>query len=424
MSGTGEMAVPAGPGGEVGTGAASGSSPQPAGDREYLMTTYPDPPVTFVQGVGAYLIDVSGKRYLDFFSGIAVTSLGHAHPAVTEAISAQAARLSHVSNLFGNIQAAPLAAKIDALIGDGTPAGGRVFFANSGAEANECAIKLARKWGGGERWRIVSTTGSFHGRTLATWSATGKSEALEAFRPLPAGFEHIPYDDLEALKAAVPAGDVAGFIVEPIQGENGIVEPSPGYLAAARAVCAEAGVLFISDEVQSGLGRTGRWFGFQRSDLAPDIVTMAKALGNGFPIGACWARAEVADRFVPGDHGSTYGGQPLACAAAMATLKAMEEMNAPEKAASAGARLAEALEGVPGVVRVRGKGLLLGVVLDGDYSATAASLALARGLVVNPVRPETIRLSPPLVITDGEIDSGCEILAAAIGQARSDADGA
>ncbi|MGH9150921.1 MAG: aminotransferase class III-fold pyridoxal phosphate-dependent enzyme, partial [Acidimicrobiales bacterium] len=273
-----------------------------------LMPTYPPPAVTFVRGEGAVLWDDRGRRYLDFLAGLGVTSLGHAHPAVAEAVAAQARTLVHVSNLFGTTVGPEVAATLDRLVGG--PAG-RVFFANSGAEANECALKLARRWAGRGRHVVVSAYGSFHGRTLATLHATGQPDKHEAFQPLPEGFRHVAWSDLAALEAAL-APDVAAVLLECVQGEGGVQVPDDAYLPGVRRLCDERGVILMVDEVQTGLGRTGRWFAFQHAGIHPDVVTVAKALGNGVPIGACWARAEVAGAFRPGDHATTFGGQPLA----------------------------------------------------------------------------------------------------------------
>src|SRR3954467_9832609 len=328
---------------------------------DVLMHTYPPPPVTFVRGAGTELFDKNGKRYLDFLCGLAVTGLGHAHPEVADAIAEQARTLSHVSNLFGTTVGPQVAERLPHLIGGG----GRVFFTNSGAEANECAIKLARKWGGHGKYAVVSAYNSFHGRTLATLHATGQPAKHEAFQPLPDGFRHVAWNDIDALESSLDASVVAGVLLEPLQGEGGVNECTPEYLRDVRRLCDERGILMILDEIQTGLGRTGRWFGFQHAEIEPDIVTIAKALGNGMPIGACWARADVADAFVPGDHGSTFGGQPLAAAAALATLTVMEREDVPGRATKAGERLRTALEALPGVAEVRGQGLLLAAELVG-----------------------------------------------------------
>ncbi len=384
----------------------------PAGqDRSALMHTYPEPPVTFVRGDGSVLYDTDGKAYLDFLSGLAVTSLGHAHPVIADAVAAQARTLSHVSNLFGTELAPEVAVTLDRLIGGGSErAGGQVFFANSGAEANECALKLARRWAGDGRYAVVSTWDAFHGRTLATLAATGQVGKQVGFAPMPDGFDHVPYDDIEAMDAACDPDRVAAVLVEAVLGEAGVVVPSSDYLGALRQLCTERDILLVVDEVQTGLGRTGRWFAFQHLGIEPDVVTMAKALGNGMPVGACWARAEVAAAFVPGDHGSTFGGQPLALSAVRATLAVMEQEDVPARATRAGARLRAALERLPLVGSVRGEGLLLAAVLDRDLAAAACQEALAAGLVLNAPRPDVLRFAPSLLVSDDEIDRAVGIL--------------
>ncbi len=386
------------------------------------MATYRPAPVRFVAGAGCRLFDDEGRSYLDFLSGIAVVSLGHAHPAVAEAVGRQAATLLHVSNLFENALAEEVAARLDELVTGGA-GGGMVFFANSGAEANECAIKLARRFGGRGRHEVVSAYGSFHGRTLATLHATGQPDKHEPFAPLPEGFRHVAYGALEALAAVADPTRVAAVLLEPIQGESGVVVPPSGYLAAARRLCDERGILLVLDEVQTGLGRTGSWFAFQDEGILPDVVTVAKALGNGMPAGACWARAEVAGHFRPGDHGSTFGGQPLALSAVRATLETMAELDVPARARHRGGQLVEAISGMTGVREVRGRGLLLGVVLEeGLDTGALASRLLAEGLVVNAPVPGVLRLAPPLVVSEAECDEAAEILkrvlAAAVRAAR------
>jgi predicted acetylornithine/succinylornithine family transaminase len=373
------------------------------------MPTYPPPPVTFVRGEGSRLHDAEGRAWLDFVGGLAVTSLGHAHPAVADALAAQARTLLHVSNLYGTTVGPEVAATLDRLV-DPPGGGGRVFFCNSGAEANECAIKLARKWAGAGRHVVISALGSFHGRTLATLHATGQPAKHEPFQPLPPGFRHVPWGDVEALAAAAAGDGVAAVLLESIQGEGGVNPAPPGWLESARRICDERGLLLILDEVQAGLGRTGRWFGFQHAGIRPDVVTMAKALGNGVPIGACWARAEVAAAFRPGDHATTFGGQPLATAAARAVLAIMETEDVPVRAARAGARLRAGLAALPHVVSVRGLGLLLAAELRGPAAADVASAALAAGLLVNPVTASAIRLAPSLLVTDEEVDEALGIL--------------
>jgi acetylornithine/N-succinyldiaminopimelate aminotransferase len=373
---------------------------------DHLMETYPPRPVTFVRGEGSWLYDEQGKRYLDFLSGLAVTSLGHAHPAVAEALATQARTLLHTSNLYGTLPQREVAATIDRLVGGG----GRVFFCNSGAEANECAIKLARKWGGHGRYQVVSAYGSFHGRTLATLHATGQPAKHEPFQPLPEGFRHVAFNDLDALVGALDPS-VAAVLLEPVQGEGGVVPADAGYLRSVRELCDERGLLLMVDEVQTGLGRTGRWFGFQHAGIRPDVVTMAKALGNGVPIGACWARADVAAAFQPGDHATTFGGQPLATAAARAVLQVMEDEDVPGRAAKLGEYLQGELATLPGVASVRGAGLLIAVELAEPRAKAVAAAALSAGLVVNAVTDSALRLAPSLLVTEDEIDQARAILA-------------
>ena len=383
------------------------------------MPTYRTPTVRFVSGSGAWLVDAEGNRYLDFLSGIAVTSLGHAHPAVRDAICSQAGKLLHVSNLFANGLNEEVATILDTLVGDGEPLGGKVFFANSGAEANECAIKLTRRATPEGRFAIVTAHDSFHGRTMATLAATGQPHKQAPFMPLPDGFHYVEYGDPAAIQSGVRP-DTAGVMLEPILGEAGVVTPPKGYLKKVREICDELELLLIVDEIQTGLARTGRWFAFQDEGVLPDIVTMAKALGNGVPVGACWARDSVAGSFEPGDHGSTFGGQPLAMSAAKATLETMLSIDAPALARAAGERLRESLGSVEGVYEVRGAGLLVGVVLASGVDAhVVAEKALDFGVVVNDVTPSVIRLCPPLIVSDDEIEEGVDRLRRAMGVAMS-----
>jgi len=369
------------------------------------MSTYPPASVTFVRGEGTQLWDDEDKRYLDFLGGLAVVALGHAHPVVADAICEQARTLVHVSNLFGTVPGRQVAAALDRLLGGG----GQVFFSNSGAEANEAAIKLARRWGGYGKFGVVSAYGSFHGRTLATLHATGQPEKHEAFQPMPEGFRHVAWADLDALEGAIDP-TVAAVLLEPVQGEGGVNMADAAYFQGVRRLCDERGLLLMFDEVQTGLGRTGRWFGHQHYGVQPDVVTMAKALGNGMPIGACWARAEVAAAFSPGDHATTYGVQPLATAAARAVLAVMEAEDAPGRATRAGAKLTEGLLALDAVTSVRGLGLLLAAELDGRDARAVAADALAAGLVVNGVTPTALRFAPPLLVSDDEIDEALTIL--------------
>ncbi|MGH9172351.1 MAG: aspartate aminotransferase family protein [Acidimicrobiales bacterium] len=382
-----------------------------------LMGTYAPAPVTFVSGAGTELFDARGKRYLDFLSGLAVTSLGHARPEVTAAVEQQAAKLVHVSNLFGNEVGPEVAATIDLLVGDGEPAGGRVFFCNSGAEANECAIKLARRAQPG-RPGVVAALGSFHGRTLACLAATGQPAKWEGFGPMPEGFAHVEFGNVAAMREAATA-TVGTVLLETTQGEGGVVPSPPGYLEEVRELCDSRGLLLVLDEVQTGLGRTGRWFAFQHAGVQPDVVTIAKALGNGVPVGACWANDGVAAAFQVGDHGSTFGGQPLAMAAARATLGVMREIDAPRMARTKGARLIAALGALKGVTEVRGTGLLLGAVLDSGLDSRAVvAAALEAGLVINSPVAGVLRLAPPLTVSAAELDEGIAILAGVLAAAR------
>jgi acetylornithine/N-succinyldiaminopimelate aminotransferase len=377
-----------------------------------IMTTYAVPTVTFVRGRGTHLWDDAGREYLDFLSGIAVTSLGHSHPVVAEAVADQARTLLHVSNLFGTEAQREVAATLDRLLGGG----GRVFFCNSGAEANEAAIKVARRWGGRGRYGIISAYGSFHGRTLATLHATGQPAKHEAFQPLPEGFRHVAYRDIDALEAAIDP-TIVGVLLEAVQGEGGVSPAGAEYFQAVRRLCDDRNLLLIVDEIQTGLGRTGRWWGFEHYGIRPDVVTMAKALGNGMPIGACWATDEVAAAFRPGDHGTTFGGQPLAASAARATLAVMEAEDLPAVAAARGDYLTAGLRRLDGVVDVRGTGLLVAAELaEGLAAATVAAAALDAGLVVNAVTATALRLAPPLNVSEAEIDEALGRLAGALGK--------
>ena len=383
-----------------------------------FMPVFGPPALMLERGSGTELWDTEGRRYLDFLAGIAVVSLGHADPHIAAAIAEQASRLVHVSNFFANPVATQAETVLDRLLTGATGRPGQVFFTNSGAEANEWALKLARRHGGPRRHRVISMLGSFHGRTLATLAATGQPAKHDPFRPMPDGFDHVPWGDLDALAEAMTP-EVAAVLVEPIQGEGGVVPAPAGYLAGIRALCDEHGALMMVDEIQTGFGRTGRWFGFEHDGVAPDVVTLAKAMGNGMPIGACWAPVEVAAAFRPGDHGSTYSGTALATAAVRAVIERMTELDAPGLASDRGRELTSALIAVPGVRSVRGRGLLLGAVLDdGLVSGDVASAALAEGLIVNAVAPGVIRLAPPLTVSSAEIAEAATILAGAIAATR------
>jgi predicted acetylornithine/succinylornithine family transaminase len=379
-------------------------------DHSPFMSVFAPPQRLFVRGSGTELFDAAGNRYLDFLCGLAVTSLGHAHPAVTAAISEQAATLLHVSNYYANPPAISAAVAVNELLTDAAGSDGRVFFANSGAEAIECAIKLARKHGGRGRHTVVSAFGSFHGRTLAALAATGQPTKHEPFHPMPEGFRHVAWGDLDALRAVVD-GSVAAVLIEPIQGEGGVNVAPPGYLEGIREICTETGALMIVDEIQTGFARTGRWFGFEHAGVTPDVVTLAKALGNGMPVGACWARTEVAAVFEPGDHGSTYSATAIATAAVNAVIAEMRRIDAPALATAKGERFASGLSAIPAVSSVRGQGLLLGAELDGRPAAAVNAALLDRGLVANAVTPTALRFAPPITVSDDELDEALAIVA-------------
>jgi predicted acetylornithine/succinylornithine family transaminase len=375
-----------------------------------FMPVFGPPQVMFVRGKGTELWDSEGRRYLDFLSGLAVTSLGHSHPAVAAALAHQAGELLHVSNFFANPVATRAAIEVDRLLTAATGHAGQVFFTNSGAEAVECALKLARKHGGRGRHVVVSAFGSFHGRTLAALAATGQPTKHEPFQPMPEGFRHVAWGDVDALAGAVDA-TVAAVLIEPVQGEGGVNPAPDGYLARIRELCDETGALMMVDEIQTGFARTGRWFGFEHDGVAPDVVTLAKAMGNGVPVGACWARREVAAVFEPGDHGSTYSGTAIATAAVNAVIAEMRAIDAPALAARQGAKLAAAVASLPKVSSVRGRGLLLAAELDGVEAPTVYRQLLERGLVANAVTPTALRLAPPITVSDEHIDEAVGLIA-------------
>ena len=375
-----------------------------------FMPVFGAPQVMFVRGQGTELWDSDGRRYLDFLGGLAVIGLGHSHPRITEMIAQQAATLMHVSNLFANDKAVEAAIKINALLDEATGEIGQVFFCNSGAEANETALKLARKFGGRGRHGVISAFGSFHGRTLAALAATGQPAKHEPFFPMPDGFRHVVFNDIAALEAAIDPS-VAAVLLEPVQGEGGVLPADDQYLRDVRTLCDERGLLLMIDEIQTGFGRTGEWFGFQHAGVAPDVVTMAKAMGNGFPVGATWAKHEIAAVFQPGDHGSTYSGTALATAVVSAVIDEMRAIDAPRLAAERGEYLTARLNDLPGVASVRGRGLLLAAELaDGRDAKLVYSELLARGLVTNAVTATSLRFAPPLTVSESEIDEAVSIV--------------
>lgn len=370
------------------------------------MSTYRQLPVRFVKGEGVWLWDTDGKRYLDALSGIAVCGLGHAHPAVTAALCRQAGELVHTSNLYRIPLQEQLGDELTRISGMD-----RVFFGNSGAEANEAAIKLARLYGhrkGIENPAILVMEQSFHGRTLATLSATGNRKVQAGFEPLVQGFVRVPYGDIESIESvAANSSNVVAVLVEPVQGEGGINIPPEDYLAGLREICDRQGWLLMLDEIQTGMGRSGQMFSHQHSGMVPDVMTLAKGLANGVPIGACLSRGEAATTLGPGSHGSTFGGNPLSCASALAVIETLEKEDLPARAAALGAGLlsglADTLAGTAGVEEIRGQGLLIGIELDrpcGDL----VSLALDEGLLMNVTADRVIRLLPPLIITDEQAD--------------------
>jgi predicted acetylornithine/succinylornithine family transaminase len=375
-----------------------------------LMPVFGAPSVMFVRGSGTELWDSNGKRYLDFLGGLAVIALGHSNPRITEVIAAQASTLMHVSNLFATDKVGEAAIKINALLHEATGQAGQVFFCNSGAEANETALKLARKFGGRGRHVVVSAFGSFHGRTLAALAATGQPAKHEPFFPMPDGFRHVAYNDIEALESAIDP-TVAAVLLEPVQGEGGVVPADDQYLRDVRSLCDERGLLFMLDEIQTGFARTGEWFGFQHAGVVPDVVTMAKAMGNGFPVGATWAKVDVAAVFRPGDHGSTYSGTALATAVVSAVIDEMRRIDAPGLAAKRGDYLRARLTELPGVSSVRGRGLLLAAELaDGRDAKLAYAELLDLGLVTNAVTPTSLRFAPPLTVTEDELDEAVALV--------------
>ncbi len=379
-----------------------------------FMPVFGAPALNIERGRGTEVWDTDGKRYLDFLSGIAVTSLGHANPVVADAICRQASTLLHVSNFFTNPQATAAAIKVNELLQQATGHAGQLFFTNSGAESNECALKLARKWGGRGRHTVVSAFGSFHGRTLATLAATGQPAKHEPFAPMPEGFKHVAWGDLDALRASVD-GSVAAVIIEAIQGEGGVNPAPDGYLQGIRDLCDEVGALMIIDEIQTGFARTGEWFGFEIDGVSPDVVTLAKAMGNGMPIGACWARKDVAAVFQPGDHGSTYSGTALATAAVSAVVDEMRRIDAPRLATQQGERLAGLLAELPQVESVRGAGLILGAQLVEGISAPDVYRSLLdAGLICNAVNATTLRFLPPITVTDDELTEATSMIAHAL----------
>jgi acetylornithine/N-succinyldiaminopimelate aminotransferase len=365
-----------------------------------LMNTFGPPKLVLTRGEGAHVWDENGTEYLDLLGGIAVNSLGHNHPALVEAVTEQLRTLGHISNFFASEPQVRLAEKLLALLSSSAEPveTGRVFFANSGAEANEAALKLTRRTG---RTHLVAAEGGFHGRTMGALALTSKEAYREPFEPLPGDVTFVPYGDADALAAAV-TDRTAAIVLEPIQGEAGVEVPPDGYLRAARDIATEHGALLWLDEVQTGVGRTGRWFAHETSAVTADIVTLAKGLGGGFPIGACIGLGPAATLFEPGNHGTTFGGNPVACAAALSVIATIESDALLEHVTVLGRKLRDGLAADPRVTEVRGEGLLIGLDLASDASADVTAAALRRGFIINNPTPGRIRLAPPLVLTDDD----------------------
>ncbi len=380
-------------------------------DADYLLPVYARLPVTLVRGSGVKAWDANGKEYIDFLAGIATNALGHCHPKMVSAIQEQAATLIHTAGYYFTAPVAKLAQKLTQISGMD-----RVFFGNSGAEAVECAIKISRKWGkshgGMNKFGIVAAQKSFHGRTMAAVTATGQPKYQEPFAPMVSGFTHIPFNDIDALEAAVTE-DTCAVLLEPIQGEGGVYPAHKPFLEAARALCDKHDALLILDEIQTGVGRTGKWFAYEHYGVVPDILTSAKALGGGFPIGACLARGEAALTLVPGDHGSTYGGNPLACATALAVLNTIEEEHLLANAHAMGAYFVHRLNEPQfrdKITDIRALGLMIGVELKAPDAKRVLMESLEHGLLLSAIGDHTLRLVPPLNITTTDIDAVMEIL--------------
>ncbi|WP_043723528.1 acetylornithine transaminase [Nocardia asiatica] len=384
-----------------------------------LMNNYGTPKVALVRGAGAVVYDADGKRYVDFLGGIAVNSLGHAHPAILEAVTQQLGTLGHVSNLYASEPVVELAERLLAHFGDGE---GRAFFCNSGTEAVEAAFKIARLTG---RPKLVACEEAFHGRTMGALALTGQPSKRTPFEPMPPGVVHVPYGDAAALEAVVDE-DTAAVFLEPMMGESGVVVPPFGYLAKAREITARKGALLVLDEVQTGIGRTGKFYAHQAVGIVPDVITLAKGLGGGLPIGAVLANGRAADLLTPGLHGTTFGGNPVCAAAALAVLRTIDETDLLSHVESVGKRLSDGIELLehPLIDQVRGAGLLLGIVLTDQVSAQVEARAREAGYLVNPAKPDVIRLAPPLVLTETQADNFVADLPEILDAALADAKGA
>ena len=364
--------------------------------KSSVQNNYGTPSIALVKGKGLIVTDADGKQYLDFLGGIATNILGHAHPAIVKAVTKQVSTLSHVSNFYVHPHAVELAEKLAAMTGDKSA---KVFFCQSGAEANEAALKLSRRTG---KVRIVAAQGAFHGRTMGALSLTGQPAKREPFLLLIKGVKHVPFGDIEAMRKAVTK-KTAMVIIEPIMGEAGVIVPPADYLRELRALCDAKGALLVIDAVQTGMGRTGDWFGYEYSGITPDVITLAKGLGGGLPLGAMIALGKAADLFQPGDHGSTFGGNPVTTAAGLAAIKFIETQKILKKVEKQGVYLMQELAVIPGVAEVRGAGLLLGIELENLKAADIAKALLNEGVLVNAANPTTIRLAPALIVTDAQL---------------------
>ena len=364
---------------------------------DVMQLNYGTPEISLVSGKGLVVTDINQKKYLDFLGGIATNILGHAHPAIVKAVSAQVSKLGHVSNFYSHPSGLALAKKLQELTGDNTA---RVFFCNSGAEANEAALKLSRKTG---KTRIVATTGAFHGRTMGALSLTGQESKRAPFRPLLKDIKHVSFGDINAMRKAV-SKKTAMVIVEPILGEAGVITPPAGYLKDLRAICDEHGALLVLDCVQTGMGRTGNWFGYEHENIRPDVITLAKGIGGGLPLGAMITLGSTTPQFAPGEHGTTFGGNPIAAAAGLAAISVIEKNRLMTQARSFEKRLKIKLEAIRGVREVRGRGLLIGIALDGEYAKELAADLAKNGFLVNAPNLETIRIAPALIVTKAQID--------------------
>lgn len=372
-----------------------------------VQSNYGVPHLTLVSGKGSMVRDSEGSEYLDFLGGIATNILGHAHPAIVAAVTKQISTLGHVSNFYIHPGVVALAEKLQSLTAD---SGSRVFFCNSGAEANEAALKLSRKTG---RKRIVATQGAFHGRTMGALSLTGQPAKRDPFKPLLSGISHVPFGDLEAMKKKINR-KTAMVIIEPILGEAGVVTPPIGYLKGIREICDRTGALMVLDCVQTGMGRTGEWFGYEYEGIVPDVITLAKGLGGGLPLGAMIALGRTSHLFAPGDHGSTFGGNPVACASALAAIDVIEKKSLLKKAQIHGGLIKSELIKLPGVIEVRGQGLLLGIVLAKENSSEVKDALLRAGVLVNSPSPSVIRIAPALTVTGKEVAKFISIFSKAL----------